>query len=274
MGFKLNYKKIFLIFLSLFLVSVLFIYLVISLSNLIGYTLSILLVVIGFLVMRLSIPIRNNKFTGFCILFLVIISVGIIALIVLFSTCGLDKNISNPISKNISFDVYVVNGVLSNEKALSYVNEGNLFWNTYNISIGSREINQINLTITKEEINFLYETSFPTKEECLRYTQLINNSKYLSIIFLDNNKSKNFGRGCLCNCTFILISPEKIFFWDFTGWDIAHEIGHVLGLIDTPFSNRTKQNLMNDEFKQRLGIISDYLSKSQLGVVLNNSKLS
>ena len=53
----------------------------------------------------------------------------------------------------------------------------------------------------------------------------------MSIIFLKNHISKKMGRGNLCGHSFAIFQQEKIYFLDLTGWNLAHEIGHVLGLI-------------------------------------------
>jgi hypothetical protein len=191
--------------------------------------------------------------------------------VLFFAHYGLSEGI-NPEEKNVSFDVYVINNVLTDEKLTTALNDSSDLWSKYNVSIIYNSINKKEINLTSEEVSYLFNNG-NSAEECTNYSAIINkivdNSTELSIIFLDNNNSNHAGRGCLCNCSFALVSPEKLLFFDFTGWNVAHEIGHVLGLSDIQYYGRTRVNLMNDEFKRLLFFNSDFLDQSQINTILN-----
>lgn len=194
--------------------------------------------------------------------------------VIFFSSYGLTKGI-NLEMQSIDFEVYIVNNALSSSGVNSALNYSKAIWEGYNISIVTDSIQYKDVNLSSDEILFLFNNG-SNQEECLRYSQImrkiIENSTKLSMIFLNNLNSGHAGRGCLCNCTFALISPEKLWFFDFTGWNVAHEIGHVLGLSDAPYEVRFRKNLMNDETKRLLFFNSDFIDQSQLDNVVNKSK--
>jgi len=191
--------------------------------------------------------------------------------VIFFANYTLSRGINSE-QKKISFDVYIVNNALSDKEIATVLDYNSKLWSKYNISINYDLISKKKINLDSEEISYLFDKG-NTKEECSNYSivlnKILNNSNKLSIIFLDNNNSNYAGRGCLCNCSFALVSQEKLFFFDFTGWNTAHEIGHVFGLLDIQYYGRTRVNLMNDEFKRLLFFNSDFLSQSQIEDVLN-----
>ncbi len=173
--------------------------------------------------------------------------------------------------KNISFDVYVINNVIEDKKLNSYLNYNKEVWEKYNISIEYSQIVKKNINLSQEEILFLFGNG-NNEEECLNYTiilsKLVDNTENSNIIFLDNNNSKHAGRGSLCGLNFALVSQEKSWISDFTGWNLAHETGHVFGLLDIRYYGRTKFNLMNDEFKGLFSFNSHFLNQHQVDIVV------
>lgn len=193
--------------------------------------------------------------------------------VLFFSSFGLSRGI-NLDEKKVDFNVYSINYALNNEdlnKALVYSSD---LWKKYNISINYNRTIEKNISLSQEEILFLFNNG-STSEECYDYLQIINKitnySDGLSLIFLKNENSKHAGRGCLCNCTFALVSPEKWQIIDFTGWNVAHEIGHILGLPDMPYQGRVRENLMNDETKKLLFFNSGFLDQNQIDLVSNRT---
>jgi hypothetical protein len=195
--------------------------------------------------------------------------------VVFFSSYGLSKGI-NLEPQNVSFEVYVVNNALTNDHVLTALNYSRSLWSEYNLTTKYNSITYTEINFTSEEVLFLFNNG-SNSEECIKYNDLIDkitneHPANLSIIFLNNINSKHAGRGCLCNCSFALISPERFWIFDFTGWNVAHEIGHVLGLSDMPYEGRFRENLMNDETKKLLFYNSNFLDQTQLNNVVNKSK--
>lgn len=194
--------------------------------------------------------------------------------VLFFSNYGLIKG-TNLEEKNVDFDVYVINNAITNEELNSSLDFNRALWNKYNVSINYKSIIKKEVNLTSEEVLYLFGKG-SIEEECSNYTIILNkildNSSQLNIIFLDNTGSGHAGRGSLCSYSFALVNPEKLWFFDFTGWNVAHEIGHVLGLLDIQYYERTKANLMNDEFKRLLFFNSDFLNQYQVDTVVNSIK--
>ena len=200
-------------------------------------------------------------------------TVILIISVLFFSNYGLVKG-ENFEPKNVSFDVYIVNNAISDERLISSLDSNSAIWNKYNISMNYSIIKK-GINLTSEEVLYLFDKG-GVEEDCLNYTRILNkvidNSSKLSIIFLDNNSSGHAGRGSLCDHSFALVNPEKLWLFDFTGWNTAHEIGHVLGLLDIQYYGRTKVNLMNDEFKKLFLFNPDFLSQYQVDSIVNTIK--
>ena len=62
------------------------------------------------------------------------------------------------------------------------------------------------------------------------------------VIYLKNKKG-NEGRGCMCNCKFIILSKDKFLFKSYDKRNLLHEIGHNLGL---QHEYNLNKNLMNE----------------------------
>lgn len=208
------------------------------------------------------------SFSKFFFISALVLSISIL----FFSSYGLSKG-TNPEPRNVSVDVYVVNDAIDQTALSSALDYSNNIWKEYNVSIIVNSIAYKKINLTTEEVLFLYDKG-NNEEECKNYSIIIqkieDNSSNLSLIFLKGSNSTHAGRGCLCNCNFALVSPEKFAFIDFTGWNIAHEIGHMLGLIDVPCYGRVRQNLMNDETKRLFFMNSDFLDQSQVDSVINS----
>lgn len=172
----------------------------------------------------------------------------------------------------LNFEVYIVNNLTTPEKVYNYFEKGNKIWNQYNISIGIKSINNVNLNLSKEERAFLfnYLSKGVNDTECTtKYIPLIekitNNSDNLRVIFVDRGSSKYAGRGCVCNCSFVLLGLDKLLFIDFGGLDLAHELGHLFGL----FESRGKQNLMTHYPIYMKFFNSYFLNQEQINTIKN-----
>ncbi len=194
--------------------------------------------------------------------------------VIFFSSFGLTQGV-NLYDQKIEFNIYSINSALNYNQIDKALNYSSSLWKKYNISIIYGEVNTKDINISQQEILFLFNNG-STSEECSEYLKIINkitnNSNNLSLIFIKNIDSKHAGRGCLCNCTFALVSPEKWWIFDFTGWNVAHEIGHILGLSDMPYQGRIRENLMNDETKKLLFFNSGFLDQNQINTAINKTK--
>jgi len=191
--------------------------------------------------------------------------------VLFFSSYGLVKGV-NLEEKNVSFDVYIVNDAVSGERLNSSLDYNTDLWDGYNVSVDYSLIKK-EINLTSDEVLYLFDKG-RVEEDCENYTLILNKildkSSELSVIFLDNNVSGHAGRGSLCGYGFALVNPETLWFFDFTGWNVAHEIGHVLGLLDIQYYGRTKVNLMNDEFKKLLFLNSDFLNQHQIDTIVKS----
>jgi len=194
--------------------------------------------------------------------------------VLFFSSYGLERGI-NPEPQSLDFNVYIINDALSMEEVNTALKDSQFVWDNYNISLDFVNIDNKEVKFSNEDVAFLFNNG-SSQEDCLIYSELISkitkDTTNLSVIFLKNDGNKHAGRGCICNCSFALVSPEKWWKIDFTGWDVAHEIGHILGLTDIQYYGRVRKNLMNDETKKLLFIKSDFLDQDQIDIVLNKTK--
>ncbi|MEM3405855.1 MAG: hypothetical protein QW117_02710 [Candidatus Pacearchaeota archaeon] len=199
--------------------------------------------------------LKNNKKIIRSLVFIFIVILIIFILRNFTCSFSIEKQGTNIEKLNVSFNFYIINNEINEEELVKYVSEVNKIWNNYNISILINNIYKVNLNITTEERKYLYtKISGKNSEEdskiCNEFyipliNKITNNSPDMSIIYI-KGKSINFGRGNLCGYKFVIFKKDKKC-KDFTAWNLAHEIGHVLGLTDKREDN--KFNLMNDRCK-------------------------
>ncbi len=233
-------------------------------------------VTVSFLVIMFYELIRNKLYkkqyhnANIIFSYLFLLSSLILFVSILFLSFPNQPEGRNLTHQNVSFDIYIINHIFTKEDVFNYIKEANKIWNKYNISILADDIYFKDINLSREEIQYLFtkvNNSKEENEECIEYlhilSKFVNNDKKLKIIFLDNLGSNIRGRGCLCGCSFAIVAPDKLF-TDFTGWDLAHEIGHILNLYD--INENIKMNLMNNRHKP-LFLKSDYLSQEQVNNV-------
>ncbi|MEM4605872.1 MAG: hypothetical protein QW103_02475 [Candidatus Pacearchaeota archaeon] len=188
-----------------------------------------------------------------------------------------EKQGKNSEELNFSFDVYVVNKEISEEEILNYFEEVKDIWKKYNISLKINSIQNVEINLTEDERFWLYtKIGYKDSEEekdriCKEFympliNKITNNSPNKSIIYVKSKKSG--GRGSLCGHNFAIFNKEKILSRDLTGWNLAHEFGHVFGLEDK--RNQYQSNLMNDKYK--LFFYSSFLNQKQINVVKESIK--
>ncbi len=190
-----------------------------------------------------------------------------------FGTLPNQEKGGNNSSLGLNFEIYIINNLTTLTSIEKYFKESNNIWNKYNISISVKKIYNNNLNLSNQEKEFLYEAfSYNnSSESCSEdYMPLIgritNNSNELKIIFIDRASSHIAGRGCLCNCSFVIVDIDK-FLIDFTGLNLAHEIGHLMGLEDISLG---RQNLMNHHIFLK-SFKSHFLNQEQINIIQNNS---
>lgn len=208
---------------------------------------------------------NNKKYLYFILGFIFILIVVFSFIYMYFITQPKEDKGKNYNMYELTFDVYVVNNLTSKLKVEEYFNESNSIWNEYNISTNIKSINNVNSNLSKEEMGFLFDYLSNDKNdlECNKYISIIdkitNGTSNLSAIFIDNGVSKNRGRGYICNRSFVMVDIYKPFFIDVTGIDLAHEIGHFLGLFDI----NGNQDLMNHNLFMK-SFKSHFLNQDQI----------
>ncbi|MDP3026100.1 MAG: hypothetical protein Q8N63_00180 [Nanoarchaeota archaeon] len=161
-------------------------------------------------------------------------------------------NISDGKAENLSyhevkFDLYILDNATSLSKFNGDLQIANKVWERYNLSLILENTYFIDTNLNDDDKSFLLNNN-ATEEDCLKYNETINsfskNSTKLKVIILSSD-SKHKGRGCICGCNSVILEPKKELLFDLTGWNLAHEFGHIFGLVDL----RNRWNLMCDEFK-------------------------
>jgi hypothetical protein len=175
------------------------------------------------------------------------------------------------------FNFYIVNDEIDQQDLNKYVLEADKIWNKYNISVLINKTYYVNINLSNEERNLLYTniSEINTKEENKRIcdeeympiiNQITNNNPNMSIIFVEGKGAS--GRGSLCENSFAIFKYEKNSWVDVTGWNLAHEMGHIFGLGDS--SNIYKINLMND--KHKIFWKPSFLTQEQVDIIVKSIK--
>ncbi len=209
-------------------------------------------------------------------LFLFITSLIIIPLMIYISYPLGIKGVNNE-PLEVEVDFYIVNNEINNEELLNYISIANDIWGEYNIHVLAKEIHNVQINLTDKERSFLYNNVTKEDGACEMYMHIINritdNNSNMSIIYVKGEG--NSGRGSLCGHSFAIFQQErlclsrnKMCIRDLTGWDLAHEIGHILGLIHP--KNIYKENLMND--KHKIFYKSSFLTQQQIDTVIRTIK--
>ncbi|MEM3408166.1 MAG: zinc-dependent metalloprotease family protein [Candidatus Micrarchaeia archaeon] len=214
--------------------------------------------------------IKNVSSISF--LLLSCIAIGFLVGILVWYICSLpsEERGSNIEPLEVSFNFFIVDYAISAEELSQYIREANNIWNKYNISIKINKTIFVNGKITDSEKKFLFDniTMIQTNDEIEKIcteqyipllNKITNNQINMGIIFM-NIKTIYGGRSSLCGYKFAILTKEN----GLTGWNLAHEIGHIFGLED--IRNETKQNLMNDKCK--IFLASDFLNQKQINVVM------
>jgi hypothetical protein len=207
---------------------------------------------------------------------LVITTIFYVIFLVLVSIPFQSKGINNEPLK-IDFDFFIVNEEISIQELENYIRESNKIWNKYNVSIKTKSIQNIQRDITENERLLLYTNI--SNDKSSEENQIICNEEYMPIInkITNNNSNQsiifilgkgNAGRGSLCGHSFAIFQYEKTWWIDLTSWNLAHEIGHILGL-EHP-KNYYKLNLMTDKHKIVWG--SHFLTQEQIDIVKNRTE--
>lgn len=226
------------------------------------FIISFLIIIVLFSVLSLFFKDKFSKrllLKGliFPIFFILVIIISLIH-INLLETKG-----ENNTSTLIHFDLYIINNSISIDNFNQTLADANKIWKKYNITLELNKVYFKNLNETEKY--FLLNVNATDSKECERYKKLINfsDSNIIKVIILDSNSSKK-GRGCICGCDSIIIAREIILFKDLTGWNLAHEFGHMFGLLDL----HNRYNLMCDELKI---FNPTFLNKNQTKSVLETS---
>lgn len=186
------------------------------------------------------------------------------------------RGVNNYNSFELNFEVYVINNLTSNINVERYFKESDKIWNRYNLSTKIVTINNLEISLSEREKEFLFNamsskednsSEICDKEYMPLIKKITNNSNLLGAIFIDKASSDYAGRGCICNCKFVILDVDKYLFLDFTGLNLAHEIGHLIGLIDI---NNGRQNLMNHNIIFQ-SFKSNFLNQTQINIIQNNS---
>jgi len=265
--FQKNPKLIEIIALAIMMIVFLFaFYYIIKHNNPFIFILSFLLLTIIILVFYFFVEDRFAKrFLLKCLIFLVFVVLMTIGALAYFNmTDGKAENLNH---YEVRFDLYVLDNATSLSKFNTDLQIANKIWGKYNISLILKNSYFIDSNLSDDDKSFLLNNN-ATEEDCIKYNKIINsfsnNSSKLKTIILSSD-STHKGRGCICGCNSVIVEPKKELLFDLTGWNIAHEFGHIFGLSDL----RNRWNLMCDEFKI---LRPKFLNKEQFNSVSQKIK--
>ena len=205
---------------------------------------------------------RKNNLLSHIVLFFTIFSITLI-ICLSFSLKSAEAKGINTEPLNISFNAYIINDEINEDALIDYIQKADKIWNNYNISILVKNISHVNINITDDERDFLFNADFKdnnesyNKKQCKKYIPILkkitpNSNK--SIIFMDSSENppnpNAAGRGNICGNSLVIFREEKFLWKDFTGGNLAHEIGHILNLSDFKDTSK-KHNLMNRRSKTK-----------------------
>ncbi len=236
-------------------------YYIIKHNNPFIFILSFLLLAIILLVFHFFVKDRfARRFLLKCLIFPIIVILMMIFFLTYFNIS--DGKAENLNHYEIKFDLYILDNATSLAKFNEDLQIANKIWGGYNISLILESPYFINTNLNDEDKSFLLNNN-ATEEDCLKYNEIINsfseNFTKLKVVILSSD-SKHKGRGCICGCNSVILEPKRELLFDLTGWNLAHEFGHIFGLIDL----RNRWNLMCDEFKM---IKPKFLNKKQINSV-------
>jgi hypothetical protein len=217
------------------------------------------------------------------IIYLVIVLLSICILLYLISIPFEKRGINNE-KLELPLDIYIINNLTHLNDVNYFINRANDVWNKYNISLIVKNVTYSYKEIPSDEINLIFN-----KGDCSSINSIINNltinNSYnvTKLIFLFNSGSINEGRACSCSegCNFIILNNRT---WKFSGWDLAHETGHILGaekqcwkwnLMTERSSECQTHNLFYNSFQGlsfalRKLFMPKFLNQKQLDVVVDN----
>jgi hypothetical protein len=252
-------------FLLMALVFLVFFYVLMSINKSVIVFLSFILMEIIIIIMYFLFKDKYaKKFLLKCLVFPALFIIIMISSFVYFNISeGKGVNLS---PAEVYFDVYISDNSTTMDKFHQDLEVANKIWNQYNISLILNNSYFIEGSLNETEKSYLLDTN-ANESECIYYNEIISsfsNNKNLKVIMI-NAESPHKGRGCICGCNSIILEGDTELFMDLTGWNLAHEFGHILGLFD--LINR--YNLMCDEYKS---IRPNFLSKSQLESILENKE--
>jgi len=241
-------------------------YYIIKHNNPFIFILSFLLLTIIILVFYFFVKDKFAKrFLLKCLIFPIFVILMMIFFLAYFNISG--GRAENLTHYEVKFDLYILDNATSLAKFSEDLQIANKIWARYNISLILEDLYFIDTNLSDDDKSFLLNNN-ATEEDCTKYNDTINsfseNSTKLKAIILSSD-SKHKGRGCICGCNSVIVEPKKELLFDLTGWNLAHEFGHIFGLSDL----RNRWNLMCDEFKI---LRPNFLNKEQFNSVSQKVK--
>ena len=221
-------------------------YYIIKHNNPFIFILSFLLLAIIILVFYFFVKDKFAKrFLLKCLIFPVFVVLMTICILAYFNIS--DGKTENLTHYEVKFDLYVLDNATPPAKFDKDLQTANKIWAKYNLSLVLEKSYFIDTLLGDDDKSFLLNNN-ATEEDCVKYNEIVNsfskNSTKLKVIVLSSD-SKHKGRGCICGCNSVILEPKKELLFDLTGWNLAHEFGHIFGLNDL----RNRWDLMCDEFK-------------------------